>query len=124
MWFLRGETNARTLKDKGIHIWDGNSSRQYLDSIGLEHRSVCIPRPHKSLPSNALLISPSLSHKPAGRRTTWAPCTVFSGGTLGLPTPTCMQTIQARCLGVVALSGLQPQLPLTLLLSECPASTE
>ena len=38
LWFLKGDTNAKTLKDKGIHIWDGNSSRQYLDSIGLRDR--------------------------------------------------------------------------------------
>ena len=125
MWFLRGETNARTLKDKGIHIWDGNSSRQYLDSIGQEHRSVCIPSLkhycHSCLQSDALLISPSLSHESAGRRTTWAPCTVSSGGTLGLPTPTCMQTTQARYLDAAALSVLQPQIPLNLLLSEQPS---
>ncbi len=23
---------------QGIHIWDGNGSREYLDSIGLSHR--------------------------------------------------------------------------------------
>lgn len=25
-------------QDKNIHIWDGNSSREYLDSIGLTDR--------------------------------------------------------------------------------------
>jgi thymidylate synthase len=35
LWFLRGSTNANELKDKNIHIWDGNSSREYLDSMGL-----------------------------------------------------------------------------------------
>ena len=38
LWFVAGSTNARTLQDKGIHIWDGNGSREYLDSIGLAHR--------------------------------------------------------------------------------------
>ncbi len=38
LWFIRGSTNANELRDKGVHIWDGNSSRQYLDSIGLTHR--------------------------------------------------------------------------------------
>jgi thymidylate synthase len=35
LWFLRGSTNANELKEKNIHIWDGNSSREYLDSMGL-----------------------------------------------------------------------------------------
>lgn len=38
LWFLRGETNAKLLSDKGIHIWDGNGSRAFLDSRGLTHR--------------------------------------------------------------------------------------
>ena len=35
LWFLRGSTNANELKEKNVHIWDGNSTRTYLDSIGL-----------------------------------------------------------------------------------------
>lgn len=35
LWFLRGETDAKILQDKKVRIWDGNSSRTYLDSIGL-----------------------------------------------------------------------------------------
>lgn len=27
LWFIRGSTNACELQDKGVHIWDGNSSR-------------------------------------------------------------------------------------------------
>ena len=38
LWFLHGETNAKLLQDKKIRIWDGNSSREYLDSIGLTGR--------------------------------------------------------------------------------------
>ncbi|XP_059590334.1 putative bifunctional dihydrofolate reductase-thymidylate synthase isoform X2 [Vitis vinifera] len=35
LWFISGSTNA---KKKDIHIWDGNASREYLDSIGLTDR--------------------------------------------------------------------------------------
>jgi thymidylate synthase len=35
LWFLRGETNTKWLVDRGVHIWDVNTSREYLDSIGL-----------------------------------------------------------------------------------------
>ena len=37
LWFIRGETNNSILKEQGIHIWDANGSREYLDSIGLNH---------------------------------------------------------------------------------------
>ncbi|PWV12059.1 dihydrofolate reductase-thymidylate synthase [Trypanosoma cruzi] len=35
LWFLRGETYAKKLSDKGVHIWDDNGSRAFLDSRGL-----------------------------------------------------------------------------------------
>ncbi|MED6208168.1 hypothetical protein PIB30_042621 [Stylosanthes scabra] len=38
LWFISGSTSAKVLQDKGIHIWDGNASREYLDSIGLKDR--------------------------------------------------------------------------------------
>ncbi|KAL9652647.1 hypothetical protein ABK040_003950 [Willaertia magna] len=38
LWFISGDTNAETLSKDGIHIWDGNGSRKYLDSIGLDKR--------------------------------------------------------------------------------------
>lgn len=40
LWFISGRTNAKELSDQGVNIWEGNSSRKYLDSIGLEHREV------------------------------------------------------------------------------------
>lgn len=39
-WFVRGSTNALELKEKKVMIWEGNSSREYLDSVGLNHRQV------------------------------------------------------------------------------------
>ncbi|GKV42803.1 hypothetical protein SLEP1_g50171 [Rubroshorea leprosula] len=38
LWFISGSTSAKVLQEKGIHIWDGNASREYLDSIGLTER--------------------------------------------------------------------------------------
>ncbi|XP_066998804.2 thymidylate synthase isoform X2 [Anabrus simplex] len=38
LWFIRGSTNAKELQEKKIHIWDGNSSRQFLDSLGFTDR--------------------------------------------------------------------------------------
>ena len=35
MWFLAGQTDNRKLQEKGVHIWDGNASRNFLDSRGL-----------------------------------------------------------------------------------------
>lgn len=31
MFFLRGESDTQTLRDKNIHIWDGNTNRKFLD---------------------------------------------------------------------------------------------
>ncbi|KAJ2503598.1 Thymidylate synthase [Coemansia sp. RSA 1972] len=38
LWFIRAQTDAHILRDKSVHIWDGNGSREFLDSRGLEHR--------------------------------------------------------------------------------------
>jgi thymidylate synthase len=37
MWFLRGQTDVNILRDKNIHIWDGNSTREFLDNNGFYH---------------------------------------------------------------------------------------
>lgn len=37
LWFLRGNTDNKLLTDKGVHIWDGNSSREFLDKTGLSN---------------------------------------------------------------------------------------
>lgn len=38
LWFIRGSTNAFELRDKNVHIWDANSTREFLDSVGLKER--------------------------------------------------------------------------------------
>lgn len=38
LWFVRGSTDSKLLSDRGIRIWDGNGSREFLDSRGLQHR--------------------------------------------------------------------------------------
>merc|ERR1712032_1546697 len=38
LWFVRGDTNAKHLSDKGVKIWDANGSREFLDKRGLSHR--------------------------------------------------------------------------------------
>ncbi len=35
LWFVKGRTNSKELETKRVNIWKGNSSREYLDSIGL-----------------------------------------------------------------------------------------
>jgi dihydrofolate reductase/thymidylate synthase len=40
LFFIKGDTNALHLKEKGVNIWEGNSSREYLDRVGLGHREV------------------------------------------------------------------------------------
>lgn len=35
LWFIRGETDNKLLKEQGVHIWDANASREFLDSRGL-----------------------------------------------------------------------------------------
>jgi thymidylate synthase len=38
LWFIQGSTNGKELSEKGIHIWDGNGSREYLDKMGFTGR--------------------------------------------------------------------------------------
>ena len=37
LWFIHGSTNNKLLKEKNVHIWDGNASRDFLDSRNLHH---------------------------------------------------------------------------------------
>lgn len=36
-WFIRGQTDANILEKKGIRIWGGNTTRDFLDKRGLRH---------------------------------------------------------------------------------------
>jgi thymidylate synthase len=36
-WFIKGSTDNRELHQKNVNIWDGNASREFLDSRGLHH---------------------------------------------------------------------------------------
>lgn len=38
LWMISGSTDSKILSNKGIHIWDGNASRSFLDGRGLHHR--------------------------------------------------------------------------------------
>jgi len=37
MLYLSGKTDNTILQEKGIHVWDGNTSRAFLDKRGLQH---------------------------------------------------------------------------------------
>jgi dihydrofolate reductase/thymidylate synthase len=37
IWFLRGETDATWLSDKGVHIWDGHTSKKHLQNNNLDY---------------------------------------------------------------------------------------
>jgi thymidylate synthase len=37
LWFIRGSTDNAILKTQGVRIWDGNASREFLDSRGLSN---------------------------------------------------------------------------------------
>lgn len=40
LWFVSGATSSLPLSEQGVKIWDGNGSREFLDSVGLSHRDV------------------------------------------------------------------------------------
>lgn len=39
LWFIHGDTNNEHLTSVGVHIWDDNASREFLDSRGLHERA-------------------------------------------------------------------------------------
>jgi len=44
LWFLNGNTDNSILADNGVHIWDGNSSKEALEARGLPYpEGICGP---------------------------------------------------------------------------------
>jgi thymidylate synthase len=37
LWFIAGSTNAQRLAARGVHIWDANATKEFLESRGLGH---------------------------------------------------------------------------------------
>lgn len=40
LFFIRGETDTKKLEEKNVFIWQGNTSREYLDKHGLQYLPV------------------------------------------------------------------------------------
>jgi thymidylate synthase len=45
LWFIKGHTDNKLLKDQNVHIWDENTTREFLDSRGLHEYSRDIAGP-------------------------------------------------------------------------------
>ena len=37
LWFIHGETDNKILQEQNVHIWDGNASKEFMKTRGLEH---------------------------------------------------------------------------------------
>lgn len=37
LFFIRGDTNTKRLEEKGVNIWKGNTSREFLDKMGFKY---------------------------------------------------------------------------------------
>ena len=37
LWFIRGQTDNKILQQENVHIWDGNSSKEFMESRNLSH---------------------------------------------------------------------------------------
>lgn len=39
LWFIKGSTDSKLLSDEGVHIWDANGSKEFLEKVGLVDRA-------------------------------------------------------------------------------------
>jgi len=37
LWFIKGQTDNKILNDQKVNIWNGNSTKEFMESRGLEH---------------------------------------------------------------------------------------
>lgn len=37
LFFIRGDTNSKKLEEKGVNIWKGNTSQEFIDKLGLPY---------------------------------------------------------------------------------------
>ena len=38
LFFIRGDTNSKHLEDKGVRIWQGNTTQEFINNIGLPYQ--------------------------------------------------------------------------------------
>lgn len=75
LWYLRGSTDVSELNSKGVNVWNGNSSREFLDSAGLKslkegHIGKAYGHQFRKLPGNDQFkeLCYNLIHNPDSRR--------------------------------------------------------
>ena len=39
LWFVKGQTDNKILTDQNVHIWDGNTTKEFMEARGLSHYS-------------------------------------------------------------------------------------
>ena len=37
LWFIKGQTDNKTLTDQGVGIWKGNTTKEFLETRGLDY---------------------------------------------------------------------------------------
>lgn len=100
LWFIRGETNAKTLAEKDVHIWDANGCAWPSCSVELARSS----SQSGLAPDLLSLLTPPLAPRSFWRSKAWATwrratsarSTASNGVTLAPSTQTCTPTTRAR----------------------------